>query len=172
MRDDLILIASADKNWGIGKDNKLLKRIPEDLKRFSALTKGNVIVVGRKTLESFKNKKPLPQRINIVMTRDKNYSCEGAIIVHSIDQLEKELNKYVGKVYVCGGANIYDQLLPHCQEALITQINDIYEADSFLVNLENAQEWIRTDIGEWQESRVGVSFRYVDYRIEREYLTR
>lgn len=168
MRDDLILIASADKNWGLGKENKLLKRIPEDLKRFSELTKGNIIIVGRKTLESFKDKKPLPDRTNIVLTRDKDYSCEGAVIVHDIYELIKKLDEYEGKVYVCGGASIYEQLLPYCQLALITQIDEAYEADTYLVNLEQIPEWTRTCVGEWQESSAGVSFRYVDYKFEKE----
>lgn len=163
MRNDLILIASADRNWGLGKDNKLLKRIPEDLKRFSELTKGNVIVVGRKTLESFKDKKPLPDRINIVLTRDKEYTCEGAVIIHSVEELIdtiKEINK---NVYVCGGATIYKQLLPYCESALITQIDGEYDADTYLINLEEYSNWKKTYIGDWQESRAEVRFRYVDY---------
>ncbi len=166
MKNNLILIAAVDRNWGIGNDNKLLKRIPEDLKRFSELTTGNIIVVGRKTLESFKDKTPLPQRINIVMTRDDNYICEGAVIVHDIDQLERVLNKYEEDVYVCGGAEIYRQLLPYCKKAQITQIDEIYQADAYLVNLDNTPGWSRKNVGEWQESRSGVCFRYVDYSFE------
>ncbi len=163
MRNNLILIASADRSWGLGKDNKLLKRIPEDLKRFSELTRGNVIIVGRKTLESFKDKKPLPDRINIVLTRDKDYYCEGAVIVHSVDELLNEIEKVDKKVFVCGGETIYKQLLPYCELALITQIDEEYEADTYLVNLEKNSEWKKTVAGEWQESRAEVRFRYVEY---------
>lgn len=163
MRNNLILIASADRNWGLGKDNKLLKRIPEDLKRFSELTRGNAIVVGRKTLESFKDKKPLPDRINIVLTRDKDYLCEGAVIVHSFEELFNEIENIDKKVYVCGGATIYKQLLPYCDTALITQIDEEYDADTYLVNLEENKDWQRTDVGEWQESHAEVRFRYVEY---------
>lgn len=163
MRNDLILIASADRNWGLGKDNKLLKRIPEDLKRFSELTKGNAIVVGRKTLESFKDKKPLPDRINIVLTRDKNYTCEGAIIVHSVEELINTIKEIDKKVYVCGGATIYKQLLPYCESALITQIDEEYDADTYLINLEENSNWTKTHIGDWQKSLAEVWFRYVDY---------
>lgn len=163
MRNDLILIASADRNWGLGRDNKLLKRIPEDLKRFAELTRGNVIVVGRKTLEAFKDKKPLPDRINIVLTKDKNYTCEGAVIVHSIEEMFNATKGFDKKVYVCGGETIYRQLLPYCNLALITQIDEEYEADTHLVNLDNQSDWEKTFIGEWQESRAGVRFRYVDY---------
>lgn len=163
MRKDLILIASADKNWGLGKDNKLLKRIPEDLKRFSELTRGNAIVVGRKTLESFKDKKPLPDRINIVLTRDKDYYCEGVVIVHSIEEFFNVIEKIDKKVFVCGGATIYKQFLPYCETALITQIDEEYNADTYLVNLEDDGGWIKTDVGVWQESRAEVRFRYVEY---------
>jgi dihydrofolate reductase len=163
MRNNLILIASADRNWGLGKDNKLLKRIPEDLKRFSELTRGSVIVMGRKTLESFKDKKPLPDRINIVLTRNKDYSCEGAVIVHSFDELFNEIEKTGKKVFVCGGETIYKQLLPYCELALITQIDEEYEADTYLVNLEKNSEWEKTVVGEWQKSRADVRFRYVEY---------
>ena len=163
MRNDLILIASADKKWGLGKDNKLLKRIPEDLKRFSELTRGNAIVVGRKTLESFKDKKPLPDRVNIVLTRSEDYSCEGAIIVHSVDELFRTIEEIDNKVFVCGGATIYKLLLPYCESALITQIDEEYDADTYLINLEENINWLKTDIGEWQESRAEVQFRYVEY---------
>ncbi|MGI6084906.1 MAG: dihydrofolate reductase [Acetivibrionales bacterium] len=163
MRNDLILIASADKNWGLGKDNKLLIRIPEDLKRFSEFTRGNVIVVGRKTLESFKDKKPLSDRINIVLTRDKNYFCEGAVIVHSVEELFNAIEKIHKKIFVCGGATIYKQLLPYCESALITQFDGEFDADTYLVNLDNERGWIKTDLGEWQESRAEVRFRYVEY---------
>ncbi|NLX64316.1 MAG: dihydrofolate reductase [Clostridiaceae bacterium] len=163
MRDDLILIASADRNWGLGKDNNLLIRIPEDLKRFAELTRGNVIIVGRKTLETFKDKKPLPERINIVLTRDKNYTCEGAVIVHSIEEMFNAIKGFDKKVYVCGGETIYKQLLPYCNLALITQIDGEYEADTHLVNLDEKSDWKRTVTGEWQESHAGVWFRYVEY---------
>ncbi len=164
MRNDLILIASADQNWGLGKDNKLLKPIPEDLKRFSSFTRGNLIIVGRKTLETFKDKKPLPERINVVLTRDKDFTCEGTVIVHDLDELAKTIADYQGDVYVCGGGTIYQQLMPYCSKALITKINAQFEADAHLMNLDQAPDWIKTHEEEWQESRAGVSFRYVEYK--------
>lgn len=162
MRNDLILIASVDKNWGLGKDNQLLKRIPEDLKRFSGITRGNLIIVGRKTLESFKDKKPLPDRINVVMTRDKTYACEGAVIAHDLEALSNAIENFQGEVFVCGGEIVYQQLLPYCKKSLITQIDEALVADVHLTNLDQASDWVKTHEGEWQESR-GVRFRYVDY---------
>jgi dihydrofolate reductase len=89
-----IIIASADNNWGIGYKNRLLARVPEDMKSVSEKTKGKVIVMGRKTLESFPSGKPLPDRLNVVLTRDINYSAEGALIVHSIEELMEALRDY------------------------------------------------------------------------------
>lgn len=163
MRNDLILIASADKNWGLGKDNQLLKRIPEDLKRFSSYTKGNLIIVGRKTLESFKDKKPLTDRTNVVMTRDYGYECEGAIIVHNVEELFNIIDKYDGEIYVCGGESIYRELLPYCNKALITKIDEVYEADAHLVDFDNLANWEKVYEGDWQQSRSEVRFKYVNY---------
>lgn len=163
MRSDLILIASADRNWGLGKDNQLLARISEDMKRFSQFTKGNCIIVGRKTLESFKDQKPLPDRINIVLTRDADYACEGVVIVHNLDELSNAIEALPEKVYVCGGEAVYRLLLPYCQKACITQIDAAFEADTWLANLDTSPEWRKAHEGEWLTSQKGVRFRYVDY---------
>ena len=85
------IIASADQNGAIGKDNQLLVRIPDDMKRFRQMTTGNVVVMGRKTLESFPNQAPLKDRVNIVLTRNPNYHPKGVVIVHSVEELQKEL---------------------------------------------------------------------------------
>ena len=87
------LIVNADKNWGIGKDNKLLVSIPADMKMFREETSGKVVVMGRKTLESFPNGQPLKNRVNIVLTSDKNYKVKDAIVVHDLDELHKELEQ-------------------------------------------------------------------------------
>ena len=87
------LIVAADKNWGIGKDNKLLVSIPSDMKFFRQETMGKVVVMGRKTLESFPNGLPLKNRTNVVLTSDKNYQVKDAVIVHSIDEVLEELKK-------------------------------------------------------------------------------
>ena len=88
------LIVAADKNWGIGKDNKLLVSIPSDMKFFRQETMRKVVVMGRKTLESFPNGLPLKNRTNVVLTSDKNYQVKDAVIVHSIDEVLEELKKY------------------------------------------------------------------------------
>jgi len=163
-RCDLILIASADRNWGLGYKNRLLKRIPEDLKRFSMLTRGNMIVVGRKTLESFKDSRPLPDRINVVLTRDSGYQCPGAVVVHDLEELMAAIADFPGKVYVCGGESVYRLLLDYCSLALITRIDAEFEADTHLPDLDSDSRWIREETGKWQQSSAGISFRYDTYR--------
>ncbi len=163
MRKDLILIASVDRNWGIGKENELLKPIPEDLKRFAKLTRGNLIIVGRKTLETFPNKKPLPDRVNIVLTRNESYYCEGAVVVHDLDSLFSAIKDYAGTIYVCGGESVYRQLLPYCSKAFITRIDESYDADKHLENLDESPDWVLTGQGQWQESKASVLFRYDEF---------
>lgn len=163
MRKDLIIIASVDRNWGIGKENEMLKPIPEDLMRFAQFTRGNLIVVGRKTLETFPDKEPLIGRINVVLTRNEDFKSEGAVIVHALESLFTAIQDHEGPVFVAGGGTIYRQLLPYCSKALITKIDAYYEADTFLEDLDKAPDWTITHQGEWQDSKAGVRFKYVDY---------
>ena len=84
---DMILLYAVDANWGIGYKNDLLVKISEDLKDFKKLTTGNIIIMGRKTFESLPDSKALPNRINIVITKDESYSREGIEVVNSIEEL-------------------------------------------------------------------------------------
>ena len=136
------LIAAVDKNWAIGKNNKLLVSIPEDMKFFRETTTGKVVVMGRKTLESFPNGLPLKNRTNIVLTTDRGYQAKGAILVYSIEELLEELKKYPSEdIYVIGGESIYKQLVDYCDVAHITKIDYAYEADSWFPNLDEKEEW-------------------------------
>ena len=135
------IIVAADQNWAIGKDNKLLISIPADMKFFRTTTTGKVVVMGRKTLESFPGGQPLKKRTNIVLTRDKNYKVKDAIVVHSIEEVLEELKKYDSEdVYVIGGDSIYSQMLPYCDTAHVTKIDFAYEADSWFPNLAEESE--------------------------------
>ena len=97
-------ILSADKNWGIGYQNKLLVSIPSDMKFFRETTTGNVVVMGRRTLESFPNGLPLKNRTNIVLTGNQSYQVKDAVIVHSQDELMEELETYdTERANVIGG---------------------------------------------------------------------
>ncbi len=136
------IIVAVDKNWGIGKDNQLLVSIPADMKFFRSTTTGKVVVMGRKTLESFPNGLPLKNRTNIVLTQNMDYRVKDAIICHSVDEVLKELKQYDSEdVYVIGGDSIYRQMLPYCDVAHVTKIDHAYEADSWFPNLDEMPEW-------------------------------
>ena len=158
------IIASADQNWAIGKDNQLLIRIPDDMKRFRQMTTGHVVVMGRKTLESFPNQAPLKDRVNIVMTTNPSYQPKGVVIVHSVEELKEELKKYnTQDVYVIGGDSIYRQLLDLCDTAYITKIDYAYAADAYLPNLEEWDDWKLCEESE-EQTYCDVIYSYQTYR--------
>ena len=145
------LIVAADKNWGIGKNNQLLIRIPSDMKFFRETTQGKVVAMGRKTLESFPNGLPLKNRINIVLTSDRSYHVNGAMIVHTLEEMLEELKRYDSEdIYVIGGESIYKQLLPYCDLAHVTKIDHAYDADTFFPNLDEMSDWKMTGVSEEQ----------------------
>ena len=156
-----IIVAIADNN-AIGRDNALLWHISEDMKFFRETTTGKVVVMGRKTLESFPHGRPLKNRVNIVLTSDRTYQAEGAVIVHSIDEL-MELVKGLNsdEVFVIGGAMVYSTLMPYCEKLYITHIDRAFDADRFLPEIKDS-EWEVLDASETMEEN-GLSFRYVTY---------
>ena len=136
-------IVAADKNWAIGYKNKLLVSIPADMKFFRETTVGKVVVMGRKTLESFPGGQPLKKRTNIVLTKDPNYQVKDALVFHDVENLLEELKKYPDEeIYVIGGESIYRQMLPYCTDAYVTRIDHAYEADTFFPNLDEDKEWV------------------------------
>ena len=145
------LIVAVDKNWAIGFKNQLLVSIPQDMKFFRTTTTGKVVVMGRKTLESFPNGLPLKNRTNIVLTGDKNYKVKDAIILHSVEAVLEELKKYDSEdIYVIGGESIYRQLLPYCDKAYVTRIDHAYEADTYFPDLEKHPDWEMTHVSDEQ----------------------
>lgn len=157
------LIAMVDKNWAIGKNGKQLVNIPEDMQLFRQETMGNVVIMGRKTLESLKNKSVLEGRINIVITNDKNYSVKDAIMCHSIEEACEEAAKFEGKdVYVIGGGTIYEQMLDMCDEAHITKVDYTYDADTFFPNLDKREDWQITATSE-EKTYFDIVYEFVKY---------
>lgn len=144
------LIVAVDKNWAIGKNNKLMWSIPADMKYFRETTKGNIVIMGRKTLESFPQGQPLKNRVNIVITNNKDYKVKDAVVVHSIEEAIEEAKKYEGTPYVLGGESIYRAMLPYCDTALITKIDHAFDADTYFPNLDEDEEWEMTKISEEQ----------------------
>ena len=161
------IIVAVDKNWAIGKDNKLLVSIPADMKMFRQETTGKVVVMGRKTLESFPNGLPLKNRTNIVLTGNKNYKVNGAIIVHTVEELLEEIKKYPSdEVYCIGGDSVYKQLLPYCDTAHVTKIDFAYEADSHFPNLDEMPEWKITAESE-EQTYFDLEYTFVKYEREK-----
>ncbi len=145
------LIVAVDKKWGIGYQNKLLISIPDDMKFFRETTMGNVIIMGKNTLLSFPNGRPLKNRVNIVITHDKSFTCEGAIIVHSVEEALDMAKQYKAEnVYVIGGGSIYNQMLPYVDTAYVTYIDYSYQADTHFPNLDEDDEWRLEDESEEQ----------------------
>ncbi len=145
------LIVAVDKNWAIGLGNKLLVSIPADMKFFRQTTTGKVVVMGRKTLESFPGGQPLKNRTNIVITRDENYKVKDGIVVSNIEEALEELKKYKDEdIFVIGGESIYRQMLPYCKTAFVTKIDHAYDADTFFPNLDEMEDWKLTGISEEQ----------------------
>ena len=144
-------IAAVDANWAIGNKNRLLTSIPADMKFFREKTMGHVVVMGRKTLESFPNGLPLKNRINIVLTANRSYKVKDAIIVHTKEELLEELKKYSSnELYVIGGGSIYEMLIPYCDTAYITKIDHVYAADTYFPNLDQMDDWEMTEVSEEQ----------------------
>lgn len=139
------IIAAVDSNWAIGSKNELLVRIPSDHKHFREETTGKVVVLGRKTLDTFPQKQPLKNRTNIILSHDKSYQVKDALVVHSLEELLEELKQYDEEdIYIIGGESIYKQLLPFCSVAHVTWIEQEYEADAYFPDLDKDEDWVLT----------------------------
>ena len=157
-------IVAVDKNWGIGLKGKLLVSIPADMKFYRSTTLGKVVVMGRKTLESFPNGAPLKDRVNIVLTKNTSFQKNGVIVVHSIDELKDELKKYNSDdVYVIGGETIYKQLIDECDTAYVTKIDYAYEADAYFPNLDEKDNWEVAVEGE-EETYYDLEYYFMTYK--------
>ena len=161
-------ILSADRNWGIGNGNKLLVSIPSDMKFFRQTTTGKVVVMGRKTLESFPNGQPLKNRTNIVLTENPDYRVKDAVIVHSKEELLKTLEQYdTEDIYIIGGESIYRMMLPYCDTVLVTKIDRAFQADTFFPDLDKMEEWKMTEEGE-EQTCFDLEFRCTKYERRQE----
>lgn len=160
------LIVNADKNWAIGKNNQLLVHIPNDMKMFRQMTTGKVVVMGRKTLESFPNGMPLPKRTNIVLTSNRDYDAKGAIVVGSQEELLEELEEYAQEdIFIIGGERVYRMMLPYCDTAYVTRTDFAYDADTYFPNLDEMPEWKLTKESE-EETYFDIEYQFFVYEKE------
>ncbi len=136
------LIAAVDNNWAIGRNGRLLVSIPEDMKLFREETYGKVVIMGRKTLESLKDRSGLAGRTNIVITSNMDYAAKDTVVCHSIEEALAAVSEYDSDdVYVIGGGSIYEQMLDYCSEAHITKVDYEYDADTYFPNLDENPQW-------------------------------
>lgn len=129
-------IVAIDNAWGIGKDNKLLFHIKEDMGYFRKMTTGKVVVMGRKTFESLPNKKPLKDRLNIVITHNKPSESYDNVIFCDMTEIDKELENYhTDNILIIGGESIYEQFIKKCDTVYVTRNSDVFDADTYMPNL-------------------------------------
>ncbi|MBQ8411425.1 MAG: dihydrofolate reductase [Ruminiclostridium sp.] len=144
------LIVAVDKGFGIGKDNGLLARIPADMEYFKEKTMGKTIVMGSSTYMSFP-KRPLPNRENLVLTsKPENYPEVKCFT--STGELFEFIRGRDDDVFVCGGSTVYLQLLPYCEKAYVTHIDETFDADAFFPNLSELDNWEKTEESKVVES--------------------
>ena len=158
------LIVCVDKNWAIGKDGKLLCHLKEDMKYFREHTIGKVVVMGRSTLESLPNGEPLPDRTNIVLTRKEDFAKDGVTVVHDMEELLEELNKYApDDIMIIGGASVYNEMMDMCDILYVTRIEHEFDADTFIRDIDRCPNfkvvWTSDEIEE-----KGLKYRFYEYR--------
>lgn len=134
------LVAAAAENNVIGKDNTLIWRMPADMKFFKNLTTGHTVVMGRKTYESMG--RPLPNRKNIIITRDKNYKADGCVVINSFSDILM-LCKDESEVFVIGGAEIYKQYMNSADKIYLTRIHYSFQGDAFFPEIPSS-DWYET----------------------------
>lgn len=157
-------IVAVDNEWNIGYKNDLLFHLPEDMKYFRSQTLEKVVIMGRKTLESFPNSKPLKNRVNIVLSRDKSKEVDGAVFVSNVDELLETIKTYdTDDVYVIGGETIYNLLLPYCDTALVTHIDTVAQKADKKFPCLNNNEWQKISQSEKKEDN-GLSYRFTEYK--------
>ncbi|MCL2619171.1 MAG: dihydrofolate reductase [Defluviitaleaceae bacterium] len=136
------LIVAVSENWGIGRGNRLIFSIREDLKRFREITMGKVVVMGHNTFKSLPNGRPLAGRVNIVLSRNESLCLPGAVVLGSIDALTEHLRDFRPQdVFIIGGAQVYGRLMDRCSRAYVTKVHAAPPADVFMPDMDTAPGW-------------------------------
>ena len=161
------LIVCVDKNWAIGHEGQLLVHLKQDMKFFREHTIGKAVVMGRSTLESLPNGQPLPDRTNIVLTHRMDFTKEGVIVVHDMEELLEELNNYAPEdVMIIGGASVYNEMMDMCDKLYVTKVDHEFFADTFIRNIDQNPNFKVVWTSEEMEDK-GLKFRFVEYRRKR-----
>ena len=155
------LIVAVYDDWGIGRDGTQPIALSEDRKFFREMTKGCMVITGRRTIEDFPGKKPLPGRVNVAISRNAS-EIPGFTLCRSTEDA-LELAKTAQRVFVIGGAAVYRQMLPLCDRAYVTKVHVTPESDTFLPNLDEDEEWyVESVLMSGEEN--GISYEMLRYR--------
>ncbi len=135
-----VIVAKAENNV-IGNENQLIWHLPNDLKHFKNLTSGHPIIMGRKTFESIG--KPLPNRTNIVITRNSNWNADGVLIANSLEQAIEKAKEFDSEIFIIGGGNIYEQAMDWADALEVTEVHHSFEGDT---------KFPEIDLSVWKET--------------------
>ncbi|ADX67358.1 MULTISPECIES: dihydrofolate reductase [Weeksella] len=138
----LHLVVAIASNHAIGKGNQMLWHLPKDFLHFKKITTGHPIIMGRKTFESIG--RPLPNRVNIVISRDRNYSADGIQVVHSLREAIEKGYKLDEDLYVIGGGEIYRQAMEFADKIYLTEVHHEFEGDTFFPEIDD-EKWVEVD---------------------------
>ena len=155
------LIVAVYDDWGIGKDGTQPIALSTDRKFFRETTRGAMVIVGRKTIDDFPGKKPLPGRVNVALTRN-DLEIPGFEVVHSPEEAA-EFAKTAEKAMVIGGGSIYRQMLPLCDRAYVTKVHVTPESDTFFPDLDAAEDWELSEVLQSGEEN-GIAFEMCLYK--------
>lgn len=156
------IIVAVTENGVIGKDNQLIWRLPDDLKRFKKLTMGHPIIMGRKTFDSIG--KPLPGRTSIVITRNPDYKVDDVFVVHSLEEaIEAAKQIESDEAFIIGGGELYKQALPICDKLYVTEVKTVMEGDAFF-KITDPDNWVETErVAHQPDERHFFAYNFVDY---------
>ncbi len=160
------IIAVTNKNRAIGYKNRLLWDIPDDLKHFKKITAGHVIIMGNRTFESLGH--PLPNRVNIIITRNKNYKAPGCIVVYSLEEAletgkkeEAMLGNKEKEVFIIGGGSVYSQIIPYADKLYLTIVdNEPKNADTFFPDYSEFKKIIKEEKKEYN----GLKYKFIELK--------
>ena len=155
------LIVAVYDDWGIGRDGTQPIALSADRKFFRETTRGAMVIAGRRTIEDFPGKKPLPGRVNVALTRS-NSEIPGFTVCTSAEEAVK-LAKSAQRCFVIGGGSVYRQLLPYCDAAYITKVHVTPESDTFFPNLDELEDWSLAETLQTGEEN-GIAYEMLLYK--------
>ena len=157
------IIVTADANWGIGYNGKPLVNIPADFRFFREVTEGKVVVMGRKTMERLPGRKPVPGRVNLVLSNARKWQVKDAEQIRSLEELKERLRDFASEdIFIMGGEDLFREMLPLCDTVHVTRMDETYPADAWFPNLDEMKEWQITGDSE-EQTYFDIEYRFFRY---------